>query len=206
VSGPAPVRTVGLLLAAGSGSRFDADAPGQKLLEAIDGRTLVEHSLIALAAAVDVVVVVTRREFQRVQDIALAHDVQVVIAADAALGMGHSLAAGIRAVVDSFPDLTTVVVALADMPWVRAATIAELAAQCAAHRRVAQPVHDGQRGNPVAFPSQFLERLAASAGDSGARQLLREQDAQSQLLLIETDDPGVLRDVDVRGDLPRQAS
>lgn len=193
------VRTVGLLLAAGSGSRFDPEAPGRKLLELVDGKPLVEHALDALSAAVDAVVVVTRDEFTQVRAFACARGTRVVVASDAALGMGHSLAAGVRLVMTDFPAASTVVIALADMPWVRCDTVVALVSHSIEHDRIAQPRHRGERGNPVAFPARFIAPLASSSGDAGARQLLREQGAN--VLLLDVDDPGVLRDVDRREDL-----
>jgi molybdenum cofactor cytidylyltransferase len=194
-----PPRVVGLLLAAGSGSRFDAQSPGRKLLEVVAGRPLFEHALRALAAAVDQVHVVTRAEFTAVAAIAAELGARVQIAEQAALGMGHSLAHGARAVGEACHGVQTVVVALADMPWVQSATIEALVAQSLAADRIVQPLHAGQRGNPVAFPARYLSALAQCSGDSGARQLLR--DSANELMVLPVDDAGVLRDVDEPGDL-----
>ena len=51
---------IGVLLAAGRGSRFDPDGRLDKLLALIEGRPVVLHALESLAGAVDRVVAVVR--------------------------------------------------------------------------------------------------------------------------------------------------
>ena len=107
-------------------------------------------------------------------DDALAHALgaagaTIVRCADAGRGMGASLACGVRAVRARHPDAAGVVVALADMPWVRPATIARVAAAVAGGAAVAAPFHDGRRGHPVGFGAACFDALAALDGDDGAR-------------------------------------
>lgn len=111
-----------------------------------------------------------------------------VLAPDHARGMGATLAAGARAVP---PDWTGLLICLADMPWVEAATLAALAAALTGPESAAVPVHAGRRGNPAAFGRAWLPRLAALDGDTGARALL----ADARVVEVPAG-PGILRDAD----------
>jgi len=64
---------------------------------------------------------------------------------------------------------------------------------------IAPPAYRGARGHPVGFSRKFFDELAALHGDQGARELLQRH-AQS-LIVRDTDDPGVLRDIDRPSDL-----
>jgi molybdenum cofactor cytidylyltransferase len=194
-----PVRTVGVLLAAGAGTRFDPANPGRKLDALVDGIAVAERSFNALSEAVDATVVATRGRDSLLARRARARGARVVAPADAGMGMGHSLAAAVTAARDAFPALQRIVVALADMPWVQAQTIARLVTAAEAADRIVQPRCNGERGHPVVFPLRCLEALAHCHGDVGARDVLRENAAD--VVLLDVDDRGVLRDVDTPGDL-----
>lgn len=188
----APV--VGILLAAGSGSRFG----GGKLLATLDdGATIGELALAHLTAAVDAVIAVVRPGDEVLARSMARGGARVTICANAAEGMGASLAWGIRAA----PVVKGWVVALADMPWTASATIAQIADALRVGALLVAPSHRGVRGHPVAISARYFSDLCALSGDEGAKHVLGAN-AES-LTLIETDDPGVVRDVDLRSDLRR---
>lgn len=58
-------------------------------------------------------------------------------------------------------------------------------------------MHDGRRGNPVAFSRAHLPDLLRLTGDAGARSLLQYYPVQ----LVEVDDPGIHLDIDRPQDL-----
>ena len=188
------MKIVGILLAAGSGSRFG----GGKLLAPLsDGVLVGVQSLRTLAAVAAEVLVVTRPEDDALR--AALHDegARIEICPQAADGMGASLAYGIRA---SF-DADAWIVALGDMPRIRAATIRAVAAALGDGAIIAAPTYRGERGHPVGFAGALREALAGLSGDAGARDILRTE--RGRLTLIECDDPGILADVDTRADLER---
>jgi len=81
-----------VILAAGNSRRFGSDKRHYPLLP---GRTMLETSLARYQEVFERVFVVLRPD-----DKAWAHrltDARIVYAEDAALGMGHSLAAGVKA-------------------------------------------------------------------------------------------------------------
>ena len=117
------------------------------------------------------------------------------LAPDAALGMGHSLAAALPAV----QDWPGAVIALADMAWVQAKSFRAVQAALEPSALVV-PFYCGERGNPVGIGRDYFGRLANPQGDSGARQLFGEY--SGRVIRLELDDPGILRDLDLQ---PAQA-
>jgi len=181
---------VGILLAAGSASRFGA----AKLLARLpDGERMGVAAVRNLVAAVDSAVAVVRPDDAALAAVLDANGARISVCPSAAEGMGVSLAWGVRAA----PAAGGWVIALADMPWVRTTTIARVADALRQGAAIAAPVHSGTRGHPVGFSAKFYGELVALAGDEGARRILERH----AVLSIETDDGGILRDVDTAADL-----
>ncbi|CAM3985255.1 MobA-like NTP transferase domain-containing protein [Bordetella tumbae] len=206
-------RYTGILLAAGEGMRYRAAVPAapghemHKLLAKLpDGRHVVQASAQTLLTVVPDTIAIVAGHPDALSAILSDAGCQIVDVPDSPRGMGISLAAAARHLIqrpnvqpdtaNTEPQPTACVVALADMPWLRADTLKRLLAH-AAPDRIVVPVYQGQRGHPVIFGTQFLPELAELGGDTGARALLVRHGA----LEIECDDVGVLRDVDVPADL-----
>jgi len=179
-----------------------------KLLSAVDGTPLARRSCEALAAGCDAVIAVLRPDAPPALAATLGEaGARLVVADRAWLGMGHSLAAGARAVIAA-GGAASVLVLPADMPWVRPDTVRRIAAAlrlpaggraCDADVRIVVPrMPDGRRGHPVGFGPAHLEALSRLEGDRGAR-ALRDGFAPT---FVEVDDAGILRDVDLPSDLP----
>ncbi|MGH8801590.1 MAG: NTP transferase domain-containing protein, partial [Casimicrobiaceae bacterium] len=64
---------------------------------------------------------------------------------------------------------------------------------------MAAPVHEGRRGHPVGFARRYRDALRGLTGDEGARGIIGT--GLEFLARITVDDPGILRDVDVRDPL-----
>jgi molybdenum cofactor cytidylyltransferase len=186
------MRIVGILLAAGQGSRFG----GGKLLASLgDGTPVGIRSARRLRAVLDEVVAVVKPGDDALAGMLLAEGCRVEVCADATLGMGRSLAHGVR----STADADGWIVALADMPLIDATTIVRIADALRSGALIAAPVFRGQRGHPVGFAGALGLRLGALTGDAGARDIVRQEIARLQS--IEVDDPGVLADIDTREQL-----
>lgn len=199
---------VGVLLAAGTGSRYRAAAThsphagAHKLLATLpDGRRVAQASAMTLLATLPTTLAVLGQAQTPVElSIALsALGCTIVHAPCTPVGMGVSLATAARYLLDRAATPTApsgCVVALADMPWLRADTLTHLLSH-AAPDRIVVPIFNGQRGHPVVFGARFLPELATLEGDTGARALLNRYGA----LEIECHDAGVVRDVDTPADL-----
>lgn len=180
-------RVVALLLAAGRGRRFGSD---KRLARLPDGRGLLAASA-ERALQVFAEVHVLLRDEDDAQALGLPDACRIIRCPDADQGMGHSLAAGVRALAGCEAD--AIAVLLGDMPWVAADSLWQLCPQAAAER-IVYPLYDGQRGHPVLFGRAFWPALQTLTGDEGARALLQVQAAACQGAALA--DPGVLRDVD----------
>jgi molybdenum cofactor cytidylyltransferase len=184
----------GILLAAGNSSRFGSD----KLLHPLaDGVPMAIAALRNLKAAVDDVVAVIRPGRRDLAARLQAEGARVIENSEADRGMGTSLACGVRAAADA----DGWVVALADMPYIRPATIRRVADALSAGAPLAAPVWAGTRGHPVGFAKRLGRELSALSGVEGARALLLRQ--SEDIELFECNDPGVLVDVDTPADLGR---
>ena len=183
-----------ILLAAGSGSRFGGD----KLLHPLaDGTPIgVQAARNLLAAVPDVVAVVRPGDFP-LADLLGQEGCHVTFCPHAARGMGASLAHGVAARRGADGWL----IALADMPLIKSATIAAIVHELEAGMHLVAPTYDGQRGHPVGLDKRFGAQLLALDGDAGARDIIAAH--PDELALIECGDPGVLQDIDWRDDLAK---
>lgn len=183
----------GILLAAGAARRFGGD----KLLAPLqDGTPVGAAACRSMHAALGHVVAVVRPGDDALASVLAACGATIVHCARADEGMGASLACGVAATADA----QGWVVALADMPWIAPATIRSVAEAIVAGASIAAPVHRGERGHPVGFSAAHRDALMTLSGDEGARSLVAHGGVE--LVRIDVDDPGVLRDVDAPGDLP----
>lgn len=184
--------TVGvLLLAAGQGRRFGSDKRSALLPT---GRTL-------LAATVDIVrqAGLPLRVCLRPGEDAVAAEaglssVDIIACSQAQFGMGRTLAEG----VSRLPEWEGFLIALADMPSIKAETFLKVAAGLQLHTIVV-PTWRGTPGHPVGFGKAWLPQLAILTGDSGARDIVRGAGLQRHLLAV--DDPGVVQDIDLPVDM-----
>jgi molybdenum cofactor cytidylyltransferase len=85
------------------------------------------------------------------------------------------------------------------MPNITVKTVVQIARALRKGAAIAAPYFHGKRGHPVGFSSTFLDQLQTLDGDVGARNILFQHD--DQLVRIETDDGGILLDIDTLQDL-----
>jgi molybdenum cofactor cytidylyltransferase len=188
-----PQRAIaGIVLAAGRGSRFGGD----KLRRALPDGTLIGlASARALRVLPGRVVAVVAAGDAGVRGMFEADGFECVECADAADGMGASLACGVGATADAAGWL----IALGDMPFVRQDTVAAVAGAIASGARIAAPMHAGRRGHPVGFAAALRDELVALRGDQGARAVIARH--HEQVVAIHCDDAGTLADIDTPADL-----
>jgi molybdenum cofactor cytidylyltransferase len=187
-----PGPAVGILLAAGSASRFGGAKLAAKLP---DGTQVGVAALKNLAAAVDSVIAIVRPGDDLMASAFAVLGARVSVCPNASDGMGASLAWGVRGA----PVAASWIVALADMPWIEPATIARVVAALRQGVPLVAPRFQGARGHPVGIAARYFGELSALSGDEGAKHLLAAHGAS--LRLIDVDDAGVLRDIDTPGDL-----
>lgn len=178
----------GILLAAGRSERFG----GHKLLATLpDGMPVAVRTAQTLRRVLPDVLAVVRPGDAELMQIFRREGLSVHECVAADRGMGASLACGIAA----RPDADAWLVALADMPYVEAATCQQVVQAITRGAALAAPVYRGQRGHPVGFNAKYRDALLALDGDQGARALLAAE--AGSLTLIDVDDSGIRRDIDV---------
>lgn len=185
----------GIILGAGTSSRFGS---ANKLLATIDGAPMIRRvAAVAVESTLDELVAVLGHEASAVADTLSGLPVSTTYNADYAAGQSGSVRCGVEFARDSGWDAA--VVLLGDMPFLSAATVDRLiAAYRSGAGSIVAPEYGGQRGNPVLFAREHFDQLAGVSGDRGGRELLRNR---PDLVLIDTDDSGVVRDVDSGDDL-----
>jgi molybdenum cofactor cytidylyltransferase len=184
----------GILLAAGNASRFG----GEKLLRPLPGGVPVGIAAAAnLGRALQKQVAVVRQGDGTLTARLRTLGFEVVVNPGADMGMGSSIAVGVGAAIQA----AGWVIALADMPWINPMTIREVGSRLEAGASVVAPMYQGKRGHPVGFSNHWGDQLLGLCGERGGQGLIAAEGDEVEL--FDTDDPGVLLDVDVPEDIPR---
>lgn len=183
------------MLAAGPSERFG----GRKQLAVLDGRPLLEHALIAMAAApLDRVVVVLGAHSDEVLEGVPLHDAEPVVCSGWREGLGASLRAGVAAL----PECEAVAVVLGDQPRLSAAAVARVVSQRGADELAVRATYAGVPGHPVLLERTLLARVGELRGDAGARELLHGVPIRE----VACDGLGSPEDVDTVAELARLRS
>lgn len=182
-----------IVMACGFSKRFEGD----KLLYEIDGMPLAEHVMMELAkSTVDERILVYRTN--EIASIGAGYDMKCVLNEDAHLGQSMSIKSGINAA-DEASDAYMFLVA--DQVNVTSDVIDRLAKE---HRNnpdmIIVPRFAGVQGNPVIFPSYLKVKLLSLMGDSGGKEVIRQE--TGKVLYVDFDDLGIF-DIDTRDDLTR---
>jgi molybdenum cofactor cytidylyltransferase len=201
ISTAAGARIVGILLAAGRSERFGSDKLLAPLPHSVDdvqaGTPVAVAACLHLVAALPYTIAVIRSGAVQLEASLRDAGAHIATCVTADEGMSATLACGIAAAADV--DADGWVIALGDMPWLRADTIRGVADALLRGALLAAPFHRGARGHPVGFGRSLRGGLLALTGDEGARDIVRAHEAD--LVRLDVDDPGSLRDVDTPGDL-----
>ncbi|HVB52540.1 MAG TPA: nucleotidyltransferase family protein [Acidimicrobiales bacterium] len=183
-----------VILAAGSGSRFNGDAPdalpGAKLLALLKGQPVLTWALLpALCADLDEVVVVGgAADLSAV----VPESVTLLQNDDWANGLATSLKAGLEWCRAQGHDRA--VLGLGDMPGLASAAWRAVATEPMGP--IVFATYQGKRGHPVRLDASVWP-LLPSSGDEGARSLARERPE----LVHEVACVGATNDIDTLEDL-----
>jgi len=183
---------VGLLLAAGSASRFGSDKLRHRLPH---GVPIAVQASRHLKAEIDKIYAVVPPGSADLKALLEEERLEVVVCENAAEGMGASLACAARAAGEQGGYL----VALADMPFVRRSSIAAVRDALGRGAKIVAPYFRTRRGHPVGFSASFYDDLLRLKGDEGAKSIVKRN--ESALMKIPLGDPGVIRDIDRPEDL-----
>ena len=172
--GPAERPIAGVVLAAGSSTRFGRN----KLLLTLDGESLVRRACrAAIEAGLSPVVVVLGHDADRVREELSGLSSSAVVNPAHARGLNTSLAVGIAAVP---AEAAAAVVLLADMPRVTAEMVARLART---FRETGAPLvashYGGVHAPPTLYARTLFPDLGGPEGDGGGKRVVLQhaQDA-----------------------------
>jgi molybdenum cofactor cytidylyltransferase len=184
--------SLAIVPAAGKGERFG----GAKLVADVGGIPLLGRTLACLLeGGVDRIVVVLPPA-GIFDAIGLLADSRVAVAVnpDPSRGMFSSIQTGFAAA-----EGDPILVLPGDMPFVATETVAAVLAASARLGGLVVPRHDGRRGHPIALAGHVRSAVLAAPPGTTLSELLRGLPIERHE--IDVVDPGILRDVDVRGDL-----
>lgn len=166
-----------------------------KLLLPLGRRTVLERVVTAALNTDPLeVVVVTGPERDAIEAVLEGRPVHFIHNPHHEEGMASSLRAGIRA---ASPSAAGFAIMLGDLPFILSSTIAHLCTQLEPGRIVI-PKFEGRQGHPVVFAARYREDLLALSGDVGARRVI--QSYPDAALEVDTEDPGILFDIDTMAD------
>jgi molybdenum cofactor cytidylyltransferase len=181
---------VGLVLAAGAGTRFGST----KQLADLEGRPLLEHVLQSMSdAGLDRLVVVLGAAAGEIRAGVDLHGADVAVCERWEEGQAASLACGLAAATDA----EAVVVALGDQPRLSPEAVRRVVAARSDGMEAARATYGGEPGHPVLLERSLFGRLRDVSGDRGARNLLMSVKTQE----VPCDDLGGGEDVDTLAQL-----
>lgn len=188
----------GIVLAAGTGSRFDPSGHRFKLTQTLaDHQSVIAASCRALHPYVDTLLVVDGERARELDEPLrlLPFAVQRVHSEDARAGMGASLKSAIR----TNGATHAWVIGLADMPYVAGSTIKQICAALRDGAPIVRPFYQGQPGHPVGISAALRDDLLDLPDHTGAAALLKRH--SSELWRLDVDDPGCIADIDYPSDI-----
>ena len=182
-----------LVLAAGYSRRFGSQKLSAKL-NPKSSITIYEETINQLTTAHPAISkIIAIIQGGASSELALTNATTIKFPSDK-IGLGESIAFGTQ-YISSWDGC---LICLADMPFVRPETYRKIASQVT-KTNIVVPKFNGIIGNPIAFGRAHFPILEKLQGDEGARKVLKNY--RRVTIEIETNDPGVLYDIDTPNDL-----
>ena len=193
---------IGILLAAGFSRRFGSQ---HKLLQVLHDKEIIAvHAARNLLAALPVAIAVVREDQSELAAKLRQTGIIVIHCPAQKTDMADSLIAAVQTAAEFSAAADGYVIALADMPFIQPNTISKVANAIQSGAKIAMPSYQGKRGHPVGFAAKFYPELIQLSGDQGASAIIQRHAAL--LTVIETEDAGVIADIDTQEDFKRHSS
>jgi molybdenum cofactor cytidylyltransferase len=172
---PKAGETAAIILAAGAAARMGQS----KQLLAYRGRTLLQHSIKqAIGAGFQPIVVVVGSNSHMVTASIAGEAVKIVHNERWKTGMGSSISAGMRVLLESDEVPEVVAILVADQPLVEAKHLAAMRELLwAAGSSIVAAQYSDTIGVPALFKRELFGALLSLPPEAGARRLLRSSDA-----------------------------
>jgi molybdenum cofactor cytidylyltransferase len=163
----------------------------KQLLPLGDSTILAQTIDTVRSAGLDEVILVLGHNADKIQSQlppALLKGFNIVVNQAYLEGMATSLRAGLAAV---NPRSFAALIMLGDQPFVRPETLKQIAREDA---KIAIPVYQGQRGNPILLHRSLFAEAMNLEGDVGCRAIFSRH--LEKIVNVEVEDQGVLLDID----------
>jgi CTP:molybdopterin cytidylyltransferase MocA len=178
---------------------------GPKALVRLRGRTFLEHAITTCqSGGARPVATVARQEDQGVRALAVRLGAVCLTNPDPDRGMFSSVRVGLAGLLNLAPDLLGVVIFPVDHATVRAETVAAISSELRSGGGLVVPVHEGQDGHPIGLGPAVARALLALPSEAVLREALAQLGAEVRRIPVS--DPGVLRNMNTRRDLPTGAA
>lgn len=170
----------GIILAGGCSSRMGEN----KLMLKVGENTIIGR-------------VIENAKASKIEEVVLVYgkydvdtDVVKIYNPDYELGMSTSIKRGLEGF-----EGDGVMLILGDMPFVSTEIINKLYDEfSASNRNIAAPIYKRKRGNPVIIGKKYFQELLKNTGDKGARDIIKNNDYDVELIEVRND--GIFVDID----------
>ena len=189
-----------LFLGAGSSKRMRGK---DKLLEKINGVPLIERlANEALSLKLPVFITVPSTNTKR-RAIISKTNATTVLVRDPKLGMGHSIAEGIKEITKNC-NFSSLAICPSDLPALKAKSLKLLLDHFfKSPKLICRPVNleNSRAGHPVIFPKKYFDELKLIKGDTGARKIIQKNEKAINSYV--TDDESYFHDLDTPEDFTK---
>ena len=190
------MRSTGIiLLAAGNSTRLGA--PKQLLI--YQGKTLLERIVDTSIQVFDKgkIVIVLGANHAKIASHIKDKNIQIVINEDWESGMASSLQAGLKSLLNSFPDMERCVISVCDQPYLSSEIFLEiLTIADSSVKEIVAAEYSGTIGVPAIFSKKYFEQLKNLTGEQGAKKIIQQN--MNEVVTFKFDDGAI--DIDTTSD------
>jgi molybdenum cofactor cytidylyltransferase len=194
--------TAAIILAAGTSSRMGAER--NKLLLPLHNQPVLAHVLKAVvdSQARPIILVLGHQAPEvrvHIQPFLPASSFTIAVNNDYRQGQSTSLKVGLQTLTaftsEKLTGVESVIFLLGDQPMISSTLIDQLITlRKTSGKRIALPLYQGKRGNPVVFSLDLVPELLQTSGDEGGRSVLKRH--TDEIATLETNEVSANLDVD----------
>ena len=179
-----------LLIAAGESKRMGKP----KQLLKWKNYTLIEHQIKHLLDTDQNVWVILGAHAELITPIINKYPINISLFENWKLGMGATIAHGIKKIIKKSPEINGILISLVDMPLISSVHLNKLIQTFSKSKNkiVVSKSKDGYLSAPVLFPSIYFDDLKKIKGDQGAKKIIKKNSSNLKIvdgydLLIDID-------------------
>jgi molybdenum cofactor cytidylyltransferase len=186
-----------IILAAGESKRMGRP----KMLLSINGKTMIEQVINNVTSSnTDNIIVVLGAHHDLLVDLIKKTEVEYCINGNYKDGMLSSIHCGFK----NLPsDFEAAIIFQGDQPLIPPSVInIIIAAYKETDEGIVIPIHKGKRGHPILIDRKYIDEIEKLKSSEGLRSLSYKH--PDDVLEIETDEPGILRDFNTYEDFQKE--